>query len=390
MYADVKSIDAAFEKAGRKITDLEGDMSLVRENLSSMSKQLKRFGQAFMSGEFQGRKYNRFWPSEEHAKEFGQAVLAIVRGQAKDLGTTSNEYGGALVPDELAAMLIDMIAKYGKFRRNTTVVRLGHGSSKIPKLTSDLTVYCPGEGNEITKSDLKVSLVGLVCRKFACLTVINRELDEDSVIGVGEIVAKSVVRSMAKKEDEIGFVGDGTSTYFGMMGVTQKLLEVDETVSNIAGLQVASGNLYSEITLDDFESLVGRLPAEADEDAKWFVSKKFFYNVMYKLARAAGVADLNTILSNEKKRYFMGYEVEFVHCMPSEEANSQICALLGDLSLSSYLGETRELMIDRSDEVLFMNDQICLRGTERIDIVVHGEGDTTNPGTIVGLITAAS
>lgn len=232
-------------------------------------------------------------------------------------------------------------------------------------------------------------MVKLEAIKLACLTAINSELDEDSVVGVAEIVGMSLTRSMAKKEDLIGFLGDGSSTYFGMTGICGALLGVDATIGNIKGLKVASGNNYSEITLGDFKGVVGILPADADDDA-WFMSKKFYYTVVYPLAESAGVANVFEVLSDRKQRYLYGYPVEFVSAMPSVEANSQICAILGDLKMGAYLGERRQLEIAKSTEVYFAADQIGFRGTERVDINAHGVGNTTDAGAIVALIMAAA
>jgi HK97 family phage major capsid protein len=167
------------------------------------------------------------------------------------------------------------------------------------------------------------------------------------------------------------------------------MLKIAPDPSDIPGLIIGSGNAYSELTLDDFTDVVGILPSDADDNASWFMNKKFYYGVVYKLARAAGVANIFEILSNIKGRFLLGYPVEFIHCMPYAEANSQIVALLGDLKLGAYLGERRVLEIARSNEVLFVSDQIAIRGTERIDVAAHGVGDTEEPGAIVGLATAA-
>jgi len=219
---------------------------------------------------------------------------------------------------------------------------------------------------------------------------VSSELEEDSLIAIGEILGLSMARSLAKKEDAIGFVGDGTSTYFGMTGIVGALLGVDETIGNIQGLKVGSGNAYAELALADFEGVVSILPSDADDNARWFMNKKFYYSVVYPLARAAGVANIFEILSDRKARYLYGYEVEFVAAMPYVEANSQICAILGDLQLGAFLSERRQLEIARSDQVHFVNDQIGYRGIERIDINAFGVGDTSEAGPIVGLITAAT
>ena len=92
----------------------------------------------------------------------------------------------------------------------------------------------------------------------------------------------------------------------------------------------------------------------------------------------------------------MGYRVEFSQVMPKAEGNSQVCALLGDLSKAATLGSRRDTQIAFSEHSRFANDQIEIRGTERFDINVHDVGDynataaSQNPGPVVGLITAAS
>jgi HK97 family phage major capsid protein len=76
--------------------------------------------------------------------------------------------------------------------------------------------------------------------------------------------------------------------------------------------------------------------------------------------------------------------------MPKAEANSQICSIFGNLRLGAYLGSRRQMSIAQSTEIKFAEDQIAIRGTERVAPSVHGVGDTTNAGPICGLITAGS
>ena len=387
-----ESITEGFKAAGDRMNTLETkleDVETYKESAEKMAAMLNQYGKAFRAGALVGDvEYQGFWRNEGQAKEFGEIVMRIMG--SKDMGSSTQPAGGALVPTEMASWMIQKLGKYGKFRKNALVVKLGSGTQYVPRVETDLTIYCPEQGGEITKSDMVFGLVGMHVKKFAALAVANRELEEDSLIGLAEIIGTSITRSMAKKEDLIGFMGDGTEAYFGMTGIIGALRGVDDTIGNIAGLTVGSGNAWSELALNDFENVVSALPEDADEDAKWFCSKKFFYSVMYRLARAAGAADLFAILTDKKEKYFMGYPVEFVSAMPSTEANSQICGLLGDLSIGAFLGERRELEIARSDEVLFGNDQVAIRGTERIDVTAYGVGDTSEAGPIVGLITAAS
>lgn len=387
-----ENITAGFKAAGERIDGIEGDAKSAFEEMKAtvgeMQQQLRRYTKVLLNQSVEQGSYAGFWPTEELAKEFGELVFKALR--KKDMGESVNVEGGVLVPEQLATYVIQKLGQYGKFRNNALVVPIGSDRLDVPKVESDLTIYAPGEGGTITKSDMAFSMVGLNVVKFVCLCAISNELEEDSLTAIGEILGLSITRSMAKKEDLIGFMGDGTETYFGMTGIIGALLGVDETIGDIKGLQVASGNAYSEITLDDFEGVVSILPDDADDSAKWYVNRKFFFTVMHKLARAAGASDMFQILTSDKRRYFMGYPVEFVSCMPSVAANSQICALLGDLKLGAYLGQRKVLDIAKSTDVYFASDQLGIRGRERIAIAAYGVGDTTEAGPIVGLITAAA
>jgi HK97 family phage major capsid protein len=382
-----ENITNGFKTAGERFDKVENEQKDCRNHLDELAKFFRQYGKMVLSGRTEtGEKYHHFWQTESMAKEFGELIWQCLGRKA--MGEAIGE-GGVLVPIEMATWIIQKLGQYGRFRRNVITFPMGSSSILVPKIETDLTIYSPGEGVEIEDSDLSFRQLSLVPRKFACLCAVSNELVEDSIVAVGEIIGASMARSIAKKEDSIGFCGDGTSDYFGMTGIAGMLRAVDPVIANVKGLKVGTGNLWSELTLADFEDVVAILPDDADDNAKWYVNRKFYYSVMHKLAVAAGVANLFEILSPTKQRFFLGYPVEFTSVMPGTEANSQICAILGDLSIAAYIGERRQLTVARSTDVLFKNDQLALRGTERIAINVYGCGDTSESGPIIGLITAA-
>ncbi|MBN2270007.1 MAG: phage major capsid protein [Sedimentisphaerales bacterium] len=387
-----ENIAEGFRAAGDRLTSFEQKLKETREMFGkffneSNSRQrqlLSRFGASLR----EEAPTNRFWPNDDMAREFGELMLMAAKRKAAGEGVTYE--GGYLVPTQLADWIVDRMGSWGKFRRNTLVVPLESDKMLVPRVQTDMTIYCPGEGKSIDESDMTFDQIALVMKKLAALAKVSSELEEDSVIAIGEILGLSFTRSMLRVEDLIAFVGDGTSTYFGMTGIVHALRAVDETIGNIAGLEVASGNAYAEIVLGDFTDTIARLPDDADDGAKWYVNRRFYYSVMHPLAVAAGVGTFLDIISPNRQRFFFGYPVEFTAAMPYVEGNSQICAILSDLRLGSYLGERKKMTIDRSDQVYFANDQIGFRAIERIDINAYGVGDTSEAGPIVGLITAAS
>jgi len=357
--------------------------------------------------------YNGSWGDPETAKNFGLFCLASVfknqkaaeqleakgialerftESKEKAMGEDVGSTGAVLVPTEFIPNLIMLIEKYGVFRRNALEYPMGSDSAIAPKLASGLTVYCPGAGVSPTLSDPTSGPVGMTAKKWMTLTALDSELDEDSAIAIGEIIGFLIGYAFAKREDEVGFLGDGTSTYFGHTGIAGALRNVDATIANIKSLVVAAGNNYSEITLANFDSLIGTLPEYAEDDAKWFCSKYFYFTVMVRLALAVGGVSAAEVQSGRmvREKSFLSYPVEVTQAMPKAEANSQICAILGNLKMGAYLGDRRKLTIDRSTEAYFTTDQIGFRGTERVAPTIHGVGDTTEAGPICGLIMAAS
>lgn len=327
--------------------------------------------------------------AEAYCKEFGLDTKAH--------SESNNALGGYLVPPEFGNDIIDLRETYGVFRRYAKVVPMMSDTKSWPRRTGGLTVYNPAEAGSITASDKGWDSVSLTARKFACLALYSSELDEDSMINIGDDLAGEIAYAFANKEDECGFNGDGTSTYFGITGVREKIKGLSGTIANIAGLVVGAGNTYSELTLPNFNDVVAKLPAYADTPrAAWFVHKTFYHSVMEKLALASGGVPAAEVANGMRQFRFLGYPVVVSQVMPKTEANSQVCALLGDLGLASLFGDRRQLSIAYSSEYKFAEDQLAIKGTQRVDINVHdvGNADATAanrvPGPIVGLITAAS
>ncbi len=76
----------------------------------------------------------------------------------------------------------------------------------------------------------------LTAKKLMVLTKYSNELNEDAVLNIGDDLAGEIAYAFALKEDQCGFLGDGTSTYGGITGVTTALLNVFAgTPANVDG-----------------------------------------------------------------------------------------------------------------------------------------------------------
>ena len=392
------------EQADKTYKEMQEEQDSLKGDVDAMKKRVKHY-QLELDSKPDGN-YRGMFSSERKAETFGHYVMATVLGRKSSQDWLSENDvelramsegvgsgGGFLVPTVLQPELIRLVESYGVFRANARNVPLASDQTAWPKRNGGLTVYVPGEGTAVSTSDVSFENVNLVPKKLATLTAVSTELDEDSVVAVGEIVGQEIAQAFALAEDQAGFLGDGTSTYWGFTGATQALRGVDATIGNVVGITVGAGNAYSELTDANFHTLMGNIPNYADIGGglKYYMHRIVYYSVCVRLAMAAGGANATELLNLPGGvKSWHGYPVEFTQAMPSTAANSQLAIFFANLQQGAYLGNRRQMQVDQSRDVYFANDQIGIRGTERIGINVHDVGDTSNAGAVTALAMAAS
>lgn len=328
------------------------------------------------------------WDREKRFFAYHNTPLTRV-GETRVATEAVNTAGGYLVPDVMSNRLIELRLDFGVFRREATVMTMGSDNLSIPRKTGEVTAYFVDETDAITASDMAWDQVVLNPKKLATLSRISSDLNEDSMVSIADAITRSAAFALAQKEDQCGFIGDGTSTYGGMHGAAIKIIDGNHSAS--VNQASANENLLSELDLPDFEATVGLLPDYARATAKWYCDPTVYYNAMIALANAAGGNTIETLQRGDMPagRMFMGYPVVFVNAMSGGTAStdlaSLVVALFGDLSLSSTFGDRRGITIARDESRYFENDQIAIKVTERFDIVNHDLGDTSTAGPLCAL-----
>lgn len=303
------------------------------------------------------------------------------------LKESANELGGFLVFEEMEQTIIDLREQYGVFRREARVVPMASDTKSFPRRTGGLTAYFVGEGEGVTASDKSWDQVRLVAKKIAALTRYSSELSEDAVISIGDDLTGEMAYAFASKEDGCGFLGDGTTTYGGIVGLINAIQD-GSTVT------AATGNTsFGTLDLTDFEAMVGKLPQYAEANAKWYISKAGYAASMLRLVDAAGGNTIQTLEGGAVMREFLGYPVVISQKMNSTltaQTSTDGLAYFGDLRMAAVLGNRRGMSILPSEHRYMELDQIAIRGTERFDINVHERGTASAAGAIVMLSTPAS
>lgn len=330
--------------------------------------------------------------SEEDAYASGQAIRAILgnahaRQWCEDhgvqvkaaMGENDNNKGGFLVPSPMESAIVDLRETYGVFRQNVRVVPMTSDTLDVPRRLSGLTAYFVSENAEITASDKTFGNAKLVARKLGALTRVSSELSEDALVSIADDLANEMAYAFAVKEDECGFLGDGTSTYGGIVGL-RSALQAGSTAT------AASATSFGALTLADFHNAVAKLPVYPGMQSAWYINSAGYHAAMARLQVAAGgnsVVDLG----NGPVVQFLGYPVVFTQALPKTlgAQSAAVYGFFGDLRLAATMGSRRGVSVVADSSRYFEFDQIALKATERIDIVVHEVGDSANAGPIVAL-----
>lgn len=337
------------------------------------------------------------YENERDAYVAGNVILANIFGNEKatrfcnDMGLSprnaqlegQDPKGGFLVPEEMQRTLIRLREERGVFPRYARNYPMASDSVFVPRDINDQTAYWVGENVAITESDVDMGGAKIVAEKLACLTKVSSELDEDSVVDIGEMVTRSMAYAMADKIDEAGFNGDGTNTYGGVVGLKNAL--------NASAVNDAASGNVSGATMDltDFETTVGLLAQYPGIRPVWFMHSQYFWASAARLMDAAGGNRVQDLGSGPVMQ-FLGYPVVFTQVLPSAPSTSTISAYFGDLSLAATIGSRRNVRTQISVDRYFENDMIGIKCTQRVGITVHERGDTIRTRPVVALKHAAS
>jgi HK97 family phage major capsid protein len=229
----------------------------------------------------------------------------------------------------------------------------------------------------------------LTARKLAALGRFSSELNEDSIINIGNMLAEEAALTFAVAEDSAVFLGDGTSAYGRVVGLKSSI-NAGSTVTAATG-----HTSFDTLTDADFTNVIAKVQTYAIQrrNAKWYISRAGWAASMQRLALAAGGVTSTEMVNGVPTTVYKGFPVVWVEVMNStltpQTSTSGLC-YFGDLRLTSKFGDRRGMSMAVSNDVYFTTDEIAIRFTERYDFTTTDPGTESASGGIVMLSTPGS
>ena len=288
--------------------------------------------------------------------------------------------GVELVPEPLEAAVLSRLVQLSNVMQYLRVSTMTSATLKIPDRLTGVVVQYPDENAEITPSSMTFKQQTLTARKMATLTQIGNEVNEDSVVGVVDMLANDIAYSLALKIEDDLVNGDGTATYGSVTGINASL--------NANSIKVGAGPASTDLLLSDYEEAMALNPMFQGSDPAWYVSTSVYANSMLPLLNAS-LGTPGSEVASGYQRTFLGYPVRFLQTMDKGTTVSTVQALFGTLDQSVYFGQRRGITIATSEHYGFSTDSIWVRGITRNAITVDNH-DTSEAGPLTAVATAAS
>jgi HK97 family phage major capsid protein len=282
----------------------------------------------------------------------------------------------------------ELVGMFGSARQYGTVFPLANGSFKLPKLGTDTTFGLIAGSGTVTEKSPTVTNVTFNAEKFGGLVRLPTELDEDSIVSIGQFVARYAARQIARAEDHNFWVGTGAAS--GVNGTAEGLTKsvVTDSKTTVSGVLGSP----SEFTLTHFRTLRGICDASALRNGAYYMHPSF--EQLLNTYNTSGNRPYNPqaqIMGSGAQPFVTGptldgFPIRWVDVMPvysTSDVVSTVHALFGDASFN-YLGVRGGIRFDTSKEAGFTTDEILIRALERFTI---GKMAT---GCVGGLITHSS
>ncbi|MBA2558802.1 MAG: phage major capsid protein [Propionibacteriales bacterium] len=119
--------------------------------------------------------------------------------------TTTNV--NALLPDQYGPLVIQPAMDASIFAQVATIAITSSTEYRIPIVAADPTAAWVAEGAEITPSDPTLQELVVAPPKVAGLTIISRELADDSSPAAAQVVGDGLARDIARRIDQAAFAG---------------------------------------------------------------------------------------------------------------------------------------------------------------------------------------
>jgi HK97 family phage major capsid protein len=376
-----------------EVAQRSGDIEGIRTDLNGAIEDVKAIRRQALAAR-SNAPATRGSVGEECARHLGALALAAglrggqlngdrYEGLVKDI--LGAEHKTALsstdipLPISYSGEVVELVSQFGAARQFGTVFPLGSGSVKLPRIKTNPVFGLIAASGTVTEKSPQTEWVTFSPEKFGGLVRLPSEIDEDSIVAIGQFVARYSARQIAKVEDHNFFVSTGavSGANGSVKGIAVSVIDNSKVVQ-----QASTKTKTSDVTLANLRAIRALVDAAAIAMGSYYLHP----SMEQALSGLNTSGDKPYLANGSRGATLDGFPIRWVDVLPVYSTSAQastVYALFGDLSFQ-YLGVRGGVRFDTSKEAGFTTDEILIRALERFTIGLMATG------AVSGLQTAAS
>jgi HK97 family phage major capsid protein len=297
------------------------------------------------------------------AQSSDPTIRALVEKQNIYAARALQSAGGSAIETSFANFVTVYERTLNPMMDVATVISTTDGSPIVlPRLTADAGVASgtvTAEAAGITEGDATISQVTLGAWKRAYTSLWSAELDQDNVIGLDQLIARSIGRQIGLAWGTAFTTGNDSSEANGFLNAIGTTVQLG-TANGTTGNQASDNFVAASDLVDAFYALA----APYRVNASWMVSNSGLAR-MVKFRDSTGQFLYASSLVAGAPGTFLGRPV-YENPAMATLASASISVAVGDFS-AYIIRDVVPARVDRSMEYKFNTDQIAIRYITRRD-----------------------
>jgi HK97 family phage major capsid protein len=345
------------------------------------------YGTALQYATWLHAKANRAVGNVDRAEK-AHAELAKIASHVdtrKTLAGNRVSTGGALVPEQYEADLINLVQTYGVARQICNVVPMTSDTLVLPRASGTHTLYYPEEGSAGTASDQSWSNVQVVAKTGVAISKVSRQILDDAAIPIADHVAREQARRIAYTEDNTLINGNG-SIAAGYIPRVKGLLASVGTLA-ASGCCVSGGGTILAHGISGVTKVVGTAQNYESVSRQVFLCSNFAKaNILYRLAAAMGGVTMQEF-EGRMINAVGGYPIFTTEVMnkTNSTGSSTVDLIFGDFTQAVVIGDRLAPEVSISDQRYWDEFNIGIRTAVRHGMAVYPDVTQASVGPLAFL-----
>ncbi len=292
----------------------------------------------------------------EQTMEIARALIAGDLARVKLVTGTASGTGGALLPTEVANVIMNIAPTFGVARQYSTIWPMTEETVDVPKQIANLNDYWVGESdatNQYPKgTGAQPNLFGkvtLTAKAHGVLIPITEKMIRGSSPNVVNFLITEMARALGKGTDDAAFNGKSID---GAVNITGIRADGDLTAITLSG---TGQNTYAGLTVAAMDSAIAAVDSDTHDGAAFYCNAAVLWGVIAGLVAPGSTIPVYHPGTDGKPGTYRGFPVRTTSALSGTSTANTDFIVFGNLRYV-LLGQREEVRMDTAREATIVQN----------------------------------